>query len=415
MSNSKHMPVLALVFLAGVSSAATIRVPQDRATIQTAIAAAQAGDVVLVSPGVYDENIDFLGKAITVQSAKGPKQTIIDGGLRDSVVIFRNGEGRQSVLKGFTLRKGNAAQFPSNGGGVNIVFASPTIEGNWITENSACDGNGVGLYFSGALVANNRIFNNFPRSCSGATSGGGIYIGGTGGAEVFNNLIADNRIGMSGGGIGMNATGAIRVERNIVRGNQSTMQGGGVAMINASEPTFVNNLVTSNSAPEGGGLYLFVPWGSPAGTWVNNTVSDNRADLNGSQLQTGGFVDQLKFVNNIFSTSGRTAAMHCSTTYSAAPPQFFTNDVYVTAGSLATGSCAGLLGDGGNVSIAPLFVGGGTDADAYRLSANSPLIDIGGRVQDVGKRDLFGNPRRVDGNADGRSVIDLGAHEFIAP
>lgn len=415
MSNSKHMPVLALVFVAGVSSAATIRVPQDRATIQTAIAAAQAGDVVLVSPGVYDENIDFLGKAITVQSAKGPKQTIIDGGLRDSVVIFRNGEGRQSVLKGFTLRKGNAAQFPANGGGVNVVFASPTIDGNWITQNSACSGNGVGLYFSGALVANNRIFNNFPRSCSGGTSGGGIYIGGTGGAEVIGNLISGNRIGYSGGGIAMGANDAIRVERNVIRGNHAISEGGGVSVVNGSEVTFTNNLVYGNTAQTGGGLYLLVPWGSPAGTWVNNTITKNTATDGGSQLQTSGFVEQLKFVNNIFTATGSLSAIDCSTSYTPTPPQFVSNDVYSPKGSLATGSCAGLMGSGGNVSLDPLFVGGGTGPDAYRLRAESPLIDIGVRTQAVGKRDLFGNPRLADGNADGLSVIDLGAHEFIAP
>src|SRR5262249_30756406 len=40
---------------AAVGSASTIRIPADQPTIQAGIDAAQAGDVVLVSPGTYAE------------------------------------------------------------------------------------------------------------------------------------------------------------------------------------------------------------------------------------------------------------------------------------------------------------------------------------------------------------------------
>ena len=45
----------------------TLRVPQDYATIQAAINAAQAGDLVLVSPGTYNENLSY-GKGVTLAS-----------------------------------------------------------------------------------------------------------------------------------------------------------------------------------------------------------------------------------------------------------------------------------------------------------------------------------------------------------
>ena len=46
----------------------TIHVPEDYSTIQEGINAANNGNIVLVEDGVYTENINFRGKAITVAS-----------------------------------------------------------------------------------------------------------------------------------------------------------------------------------------------------------------------------------------------------------------------------------------------------------------------------------------------------------
>ena len=70
----------------------TINVPGDYPAIQGAIDAAAAGDVVLVGPGTYVENLDFLGKAITVMSIDGPEDTVVDGNQTESVVICQNNE-----------------------------------------------------------------------------------------------------------------------------------------------------------------------------------------------------------------------------------------------------------------------------------------------------------------------------------
>ena len=75
-----------------MSYSATLLVPDEYSTIQSAIDVASDGDEVQVSAGTYYENINFNGKNIVVQGAH-QETTIIDGGQMGSVVVFENGEG----------------------------------------------------------------------------------------------------------------------------------------------------------------------------------------------------------------------------------------------------------------------------------------------------------------------------------
>ena len=54
-----------------------IHVPGDQPTIQAAVGVAVAGDTVIVAPGTYLENVDFLGKDITVRASGGPDVTTL--------------------------------------------------------------------------------------------------------------------------------------------------------------------------------------------------------------------------------------------------------------------------------------------------------------------------------------------------
>ena len=93
--------------------------PGDYPSIQSAIIDANDGDTVIVDPNIYYENINFLGRAITVCSSNPNDPnivaaTIIDGSLPAdsniaSVVTFNNGEGNSSVLTGFTITGGTGS------------------------------------------------------------------------------------------------------------------------------------------------------------------------------------------------------------------------------------------------------------------------------------------------------------------
>src|SRR5438094_10590364 len=102
-------PLLILGLMPHTARAATINVPAGQPTIQAAINAASNGDTVLVAPGTYYENINFMGKAIAVTSSGGPAVTTINGNAAGSVVMFRTNEGRNSVLSGFTITSGDSS------------------------------------------------------------------------------------------------------------------------------------------------------------------------------------------------------------------------------------------------------------------------------------------------------------------
>ena len=85
--------VAAILVAVSTAQAAIINVPGDEPTIQAAIIAAMNGDEIIVAEGEYFENINFLGKAITVRSSDPldpmvVANTIINGGGVFPTMLF---------------------------------------------------------------------------------------------------------------------------------------------------------------------------------------------------------------------------------------------------------------------------------------------------------------------------------------
>jgi predicted outer membrane repeat protein len=300
----------------------TVGPPGSGPTIQATILGAGTGDTILVLPGTYKESINFNGKKITIKSMGTPANTIIDptltaGVMPAPVVYFVNFEGPDSVLTGFTIRGGSSAQ----GGGIQCINSSPTIDGNIIESNGALNntptGGGIYCMGGGPIITHNLIRNNFAVSfgggiyCEGSAaiikdnggmfgtiqqpggiftnfsmgSGGGIYVTDST-VTVDNNAIGTNTANAgSGGGMvfkGLLTTAMVtnnEVVSNMTFPGSAIEGGGGIACTinNQGAVQIFNNRVTSNhSNGDGGGIHCYQS--SPAITGTATVVASNVAD-----------------------------------------------------------------------------------------------------------------------------------------
>jgi len=404
-----HEPVFLLLTLSIISQAATINVPADQPTIQAGINAANKGDVVLVAPGTYFENINFSGKAITVKSSGGAKVTIIDGGNLSTVVTFDSNEGLKSVLRGFTIQHGNTL---GEGGGVYIYSASPTVSANIISGNTAASGGGgIAVAFSSALVQRNTVTNNSQNpGYSGGVGGGGIEVGGAGAAQIISNIVENNSWSTAGGGgMVLDAAGTPTLKNNLIRSNVAYDEGGGISIFNNSNGIIVQNLIYNNTltydinAGQGAGIYLSIPYGSSGPILVNNTIVGTSSSAEGSAVYASGFYDQVQFYNNLIIGGASTSALYCDNTYDPTPPTFTSNDAYSSSGTGLTGACASQGTENGNLSVDPMFDG----KTNFHVKAGSPIIGAGDvSAPDLPPKDIAGKPRILNGK------IDMGVYEY---
>ena len=174
-------------------------VPGSFSRIQEAIDAAVDGDAVVILPGEYVENIDFLGKQITVQSTDPNDPSIVDAtmlrppDLDRSIVSFVNGETRDSVLAGLTLQGGHRYE-PYSGGGIYVREASPTIRNNNIRDLTVFfSGGGIYLVESRAHIVGNRISNNRSQNGGGIEAEGYYYF-----PTIEGNVFVNNRAEVGG-------------------------------------------------------------------------------------------------------------------------------------------------------------------------------------------------------------------------
>jgi hypothetical protein len=392
------------LFAGSATASKVIHVPADQPTIQAGISAASNGDTVLVAPGTYNENINFNGKAITVESSSGPSVTVIANKTAETTgATFDDGEGPTSVLQGFTM---------TGAVGTTGIFisSSPTILDNTISGNHECDGAGIFVSSGSPIIEGNTISDNFHDQCSGGVGGGGIAIEGQGSAQVIGNVISGNNggNGFAGGGISLWAAGTPLIMNNIVRNNIG-FQGGGLGISACCEnPIIVQNIFIGNSAGTGGAIYSFPNSGAPV--FVNNSFVYNTSGNDSSAVYTNSSIDEptLLYNNIIVAMSGQIALV-CGDFNTTTLPVIISNDVFAPEGT-PYGGCTDQTGINGNISADPQFI----SSTNRHVKGGSATIDAGDNAApDLPATDLAGNPRILNGNGGSTAVVDMGVYEFV--
>ena len=406
-----------------------INVPANQPTIQAGIVTAADTDTVLVADGTYYENINFIGKAITVASNflidADPlhiENTIINGSQPEdpdygSCVRFRSGEGSFSVITGFTIMEGTGYYYPGEGffgGGILCESASPSIISNIITSNSADGSGGIECYVnSSPKILNNLISNN-----TVSLVAGGIDCWNNSNPFIQGNQIINNAANKAGGIMISNSSPTLI--NNIIIGNSANVDSGAIQIQTGSQPIFYNNIISNNTANQDGGCIVIENAGV---NLINCTMSGNSCGNNGGCLYVS-FGVNLILVNTIFEGNqayeGSEIYFYDSDNVNISFCDFF-NDENVFGGLVPTWleTITGInyydipCDDSLNIYEDPMFTG--NFEDPFSLSSVSPCVDTG--IQDVTGLnlplfDIIGNPRIADGRGDGIALIDIGAYEL---
>lgn len=399
--------------------AATIHVPGDYLTIQEAIDAALPGDVIVVAPGCYRENVDFHGKGVKVRSRDGPEVTILDGGGKGSVVWFVNGENRRAVLEGFTITNGSGTLIPGgwlSGGGILCFGASPTIKENRILGNRAAGHGGGIACLDGAapLIMNNAIFKNLNGTEDFAPGwGGGIGVA-RASPRIEGNAIYENQVTRGGGGIfcKYSTDGHLRVDGNAIHHNVSAMRAGGLYISLCAYTTVTNNRIFENRSPMGAG-FLYAD--SMAGRCINNTFFGNMTF--GGAGHGGGILcdknSDLLLVNSILWKNEATVGAEIYVGKDTLPSHLEIHHSCVEGGfrKIHQEPGASLRWGPGMIQQPPRFLD--PVSGDFHLLYDSPCRDGGDRdLPDLPSLDFEVDPRK--GNHDGfPGIPDLGADEFF--
>ncbi len=296
--------------------------PGGYGTIQAAIDAAVDYDVVVVADGIYtgtgNTKLDYHGKSITVCSANGPDNCIINCNGANYGFFFDDGEAQDSVVRGFTIIgaqntgiscwqtspvienciiRGVSEWDYRRGGGIYLEGSRTAITDCTIESNK---GNGIKCYESIIEIRNCNITGNTRAGISTEDSYGGKL-------SISNCLISHNSYG------GVISSGELEIDGCIISGNTEwwSSWAAGVKVSSEMPAKITNSIISNNSAMLCAGIYC------PEGSVIENCViKDNFASSKWAGITLGGGMEKESIIRNCI-ISGNTALEGCGGIFSA--------------------------------------------------------------------------------------------------
>jgi predicted outer membrane repeat protein len=428
-----------------------------RKTIQSAIDLTVAGDTVRLADGLYRTSgtpLTFRGKDITLKSANGPANCVIEGQSLGGAIEMNSGETTKAMLAGLTLRQ-HRLGWPRRGAGVSVIDSGLSIDGCIFSDNQATYGGAINADNATVIITDCEFVRNwaYDNEC---LAGGGAISGRNSRLSIVRSVFNENRtthdlcptvsgtvqggathfvecdttikdsvfranfvVGDVGKGGAVHAdSGRLVVSGCIFDANMIVGAGalGGAVHVDSLDVTienciFVRNRIQASLNDFGGAIY-----GNGNIRVTGSTFTHNIGPEQGGAIALRSMDSMV--INSAFyrNTSKQASAIALFDGRLGVQYSYFENGVSSVSGPATWGAGNILTGDPGFVS----------PRVNQRLKRNSPLIDAGDSFAvtipplPAVALDLDGNPRLQDdpGTPDtgiapaGVAVVDIGAYEF---
>ena len=268
----------------------------DHQSIQDAIDLAQAGDEVVVYPGIYTidtsdqrQVVDLMDKDITLRSCEGPEVTIIDGQSVARAIVCKSESMGNPVIDGFTILNGTSVScdlnddgqvesWESNGGGALIVYKSSPQVLNCRFIDSFAEENGGAVYAreSGVIFDDCIFQGNISES-----KGGAIYIRSSE-VTIVNSQFIMNDADSYGGGI-CARMGTVELSESIFRSNSARSGSAALHIQNNVMASIAGSIFCENTNGDDETDHIGGSWDDQGG----NCFAESCADSDGNGFPDG--------------------------------------------------------------------------------------------------------------------------------